>query len=242
MLEAQSLSAHRGRRVLIGLLAVALILLPLYLWPLRLGLGGLSNVAALLGIVGDPRDPAAVARIPQEAWEVLMGDADAPPFPSGGATTPRNLTMIADLEELTGGVVDAGPGALLGEDSAVAPSLLAAAGGPGGVAAAADPAGESSGSAPSGLLAASPGGGSADGPGSNWSQFGGGFRDLGPWSGGGGPLLLTTAAPFGPGSDPVAPTPTPEPATLLLIGSNAALLGAAAWKRRRRRRGTTPIG
>jgi hypothetical protein len=228
MLEGQSPSARRGRRVLIGLLTVALILLPLYLWPLRLGLDGLSNVAALLGIAGDPRDPAAVARIPQETWEVLMRGVDTPPSLSGGPTTRANLTMIADLEEFTGGAVDAGAGALLGEGSAVVQDLIAA-----------DPAGES---APSGLLAATPGGASADGPGSNWSQFGGGFRGLGPWSGGGEPLRLTGAAPFGPGSDPVAPTPTPEPATLLLVGSNAALLGAAAWKRRRRRRGTTPIG
>jgi hypothetical protein len=225
----------------IALLAVALILLPLYLWPLRLGLGGLSSVAALLGIAGDPRDPAAVARIPQDAWEVLMGGADAPPSPSGGATTtPPNLTMIADLKEITGGALDAGPAPLLGEDSALAQDLIAAAGGGGGVAAGVDTPGEASGSPASSLLASYPGGGSGDGGygGSNWSQFGGGYRDFGPWSGGGGPLLLTS----GPGSDPVAPTPTPEPATLLLIGSNAALLGAAALKRRRSRRGSTPIG
>ena len=43
-------------------------------------------------------------------------------------------------------------------------------------------------------------------------------------------------------SNPGALEPTPEPATLVLVGSNLALLGVAAWKRRRRRRETAPIG
>ena len=42
--------------------------------------------------------------------------------------------------------------------------------------------------------------------------------------------------------DPSAPTPTPEPATLPLIGSNVLLLGVALWRRFRSVKETQPIG
>jgi hypothetical protein len=56
-----------------------------------------------------------------------------------------------------------------------------------------------------------------------------GLSNLGPSSGGGrGPISRWDPV------DPGSPTPTPEPATVVLIGSNLALLGAFAWRRRRR--------
>jgi hypothetical protein len=91
-----------------------------------------------------------------------------------------------------------------------------------------------------------PGGGT--GTGNPWSEFapGGypGLGNLGPWSGGGpggGPSFSIPGPTFDP-SNPGALEPTPEPATLVLVGSNLALLGVAAWKRRRRRLETPPIG
>ena len=71
-----------------------------------------------------------------------------------------------------------------------------------------------------------------------------GLGNLGPWHGGGpggGPRVSSLAPPLDPG-DPGDLAPTPEPATLLLVGSNLALLGAAAWRRCRRRLGIPPIG
>jgi hypothetical protein len=67
--------------------------------------------------------------------------------------------------------------------------------------------------------------------------------NLGPWSGGGpggaGRRGLASTSPISTWDpvDPGSPTPTPEPATVVLIGSNLALFGAFAWRRRRRRGG-----
>jgi len=79
MQHAGSLPSRRGRWILIALLILLLILLPLYLWPLRGGLGGLPGASALSGSVRDPRSAAAVARIPRDVWDALMGHVDAPP-------------------------------------------------------------------------------------------------------------------------------------------------------------------
>ena len=91
-----------------------------------------------------------------------------------------------------------------------------------------------------------PGGGT--GIGGAPSGFGpGGYPGLGnpgPGHGGGpggGPPVSILAPTLDPG-DPGDLAPTPEPATLLLVGSNLALLGAAAWRRCRRRLGIPPNG
>src|SRR5262249_8840476 len=57
---------------------------------------------------------------------------------------------------------------------------------------------------------------------------------------GGGPRIGSVVSISDPGDG--APTPTPEPATMVLIGSNVALLGAAVLRRRRRRRETDLSG
>ena len=255
MVDAESQPATR-RRIVVVVLALLLILLPLYLWPVHIGSGGLPGLSALLGTVGDQRDPAAVARIPGDAWDVLMGGADAPPSLPPATLPPPNLTMIADPQELTGSALGGGP---LDEDAMLVPGLIAGAGGSGDATEGWGAGGEAVGSSPpSSLLASHAGGGSGDGNG--WSQFGGGYRDLGPGAGGGNPPGISSVPSFGPaagGGNPpgtpnvpsfgpgdghAVPTPTPEPATLILVGSNVALLGAAAWKRRRRRRGLPAMG
>ena len=252
MVDSESQSAPRARRILVAVLALLLILLPLYLWPLHIGSFGLPGLSALLSTAGDPRDPAAVARIPGDAWDVLMGGADPPPSLPPAASAPPNLTMIADPQELTGSVA----GGSVGEDATLAEGLIVGAGGSGDSTEGWGPGGEAVGSPPSSLLASYPGGASGDGNG--WSQFGGGYRDLGPGSGGRNPGItsapslspgsgggnpdITSVPSFGPGDGHAVPTPTPEPATLILVGSNVALLGAAAWKRRRRRRGLPAMG
>jgi len=236
MPDAESLSSRRGRRVLIALLILLLILLPLYLWPLRGGLDGAPGASALSGLVRDPRNAGALARIPGDVWDALMGHVDAPPASAPPATPLRNLTMITQAE--------ATPGNGLDPDAAGAPLLetlvhdmVAQLGGSSdGASGGADTPSE-----PVDFLAGSPysgsGGGTGGGNPLTGVGHGGspGHGPLGGGAGGGGP-------PFsgpGPGSifDPPNPgtlEPTPEPATLVLVGSNLALLGAAAWARRRR--------
>lgn len=231
------LPSRRTRRILVTLLILLLILLPLYLWPLRGGPGGLPGASALPGATGDPRSAAAVARIPSEVWDALMGYADAP-LPSAPPTRPprppRNLTMIAQVEEIPGP----------GDDEGVDPPALARAmltrlepsepsnGNPGSGDAA---------SAPAEFLADSPYAGPGTGNLSGAFAPGGHFNpNLGPWPGGGPRFSIP-----GPTLDPGAAgdlAPTPEPATLVLLGSNLALLGAAEWKRRRRRLEAPPAG
>jgi PEP-CTERM motif len=233
MQDAEPLSSRRGRRALIALLILLLILLPLYLWPLRGGLGGVPGASALSGLVRDPRSAAALARIPGDVWDALMGHVDAPPPSSPPATPLRNLTMITQAE--------ATPGKGLDPDAAGAPLLetlardmVAQLGGPSDGA----PGGADTPSEPVDFLAGSPYSGSGGGTGGGNPLTGfahGGSPGYGPLGGGsgGGPRVS------GPGSifDPPSPgtlEPTPEPATLVLVGSNLALLGAAAWARRRR--------
>jgi hypothetical protein len=231
------LPPRRGRRILVALLVLLLILLPLYLWPLRGSFGGLPSASALLGSMLDPRDPAAAARIPGDVWDALMGGTDAAPAPSPGPP-PRNLTMISELEEYRAGGLDAGiRGSLLDEDpSMLAHALIGQVGTPWqtweGAAASGD--GETT-SSPSPPGAGSPSGSTGDGtPWAGIPPLGGSPGYLGPWTSGG------PGGPLGPGpvfplAAPPAPTPTPEPGTLLLMGSTLGLLGAAAWKRQRRR-------
>jgi hypothetical protein len=245
MQDAESLPSRRGRRGLIALLILLLILLPLYLWPLRGGLGALRGASALPGTVRDPRSAAAVAQIPGDVWDALMGNTHAPPPSPPPAKPPRNLTMIVSAEGIPGGGLEEGAG---GPPFSEGPSALARGmlaqlgpsdlsdGSPGGGDASSTP----------GEIASTPGGGT--GTGYTPSGFGpGGYPglgNLGPWSGG-GPGGEPRISGLAPTFDPAGPgdlAPTPEPATLLLVGSNLALLGAAAWKRRRRRLGIRPIG
>jgi hypothetical protein len=245
MLDAEPLPSRRGRRGLIALLILLLILLPLYLWPLRGGPGRLPGASALPGSVRDPRSAAAVAQIPGDVWDALMGHSPAPPPSPPPAKPPRNLTMIASADGIPGSGLDEGPGGLPLSD---APSSLARGmltrlgssdlsdGSPG------------AGDAPSAPVdfTSTPGGGM--GPGNTPSGLGpGGYPglgNLGPWNGGGpggGPRVSGLAPTLDQG-DPGDLASTPEPGTLVLVGSNLVLLGAAAWKRCRRRLGTAPIG
>jgi hypothetical protein len=220
MPDAEPLPSRRGRGILIALLML-LILLPLYLWPLR-GPGVLPGASALPGSVPDPRSAAAIARIPRAVWDALMEHSGAPAPPSAlPPRTPGNLTMIIEV-----------PGNGLGPDSpaSLASGLIARRGGP------LDPSDNQPGdgaaaSAPGEFLA------SSEGTGTGSSSSGFHLGSLGPWSGGGssgGPRVSTPGPTFSPG-EPGALEPTPEPATLALVGSNLVLLGGAAYRRRRRR-------
>jgi hypothetical protein len=243
MQDAEPLPSRRGRRGLIALVILVLILLPLYLWPLRGGPGVLQSSSALPGSARDPRSAADVAQIPGDVWDALMGHAHAPPLSPPPAKPPRNLTMIAQADGIPGGGLDEGAGGTPLSDgpSSLARGMLArlgssdlSDGSPGGgdapsvpVEFASTPGGTETGNAPSGF-----------GPGGYP-----GLGNLGPWTGGGpggGPPLSSLGPTLDPG-DPADLAPTPEPATLVLVGSNLALLGAATWKRRRRRLGTPPI-
>jgi hypothetical protein len=242
MQDAESLPSRDGRRGLIALLILLLILLPLYLWPLRGGLAGLPGASALPGPVRDPRSAAAVAQIPGDVWDALMGHTHAPPPSPPLTKPPRNLTMIA--EGIPGGGLDEGAGGTLLADSpsALARGMLARLGS--SDLSDGNPEGGDAPSVPV-ELASTPGG---TGTGNSPSGFGpGGYPglgNLGPWTGGGpggGPRLSSLGPTLDPG-DPGDLAPTPEPATLALVGSNLALLGVAAWKRRRRRLGIAAAG
>jgi hypothetical protein len=244
MQDAEPPPSRHRRRTLIALIVLLLILLPLYLWPLRGGLAGLPGASAPPGSVRDPRSAAAVAQIPGDVWDALMGHTGAPPSPPS-PKPPRNLTMITHGGGIPGGGLDEGAGAggttVSDTTPAFARGMLAQLGSadlPGG-----NPAGDTA-STPEEFSTSSPGGGSG-GP-SNGVGPGGypGFSNLFPWSGGGGgggPRLTSLEPTFGPGG-PGALQPTPEPATLALVGSNLALLGVAAWRRRRRRLGIPAPG
>jgi hypothetical protein len=246
--DSGALPARRGRRILIAALILLLVMLPLYLWPLRGGRGGLPSASALSGSLRDPRNPAAVAGIPSDVWDALMartgGPAPAPPKP------PLNLTMIAAPEEIGGarpfGVLSTGafdgplphrPGmiALLGDGSPASESKSG---------------GDDSPSSPVQFLASSSNQERGTGNGSGGFGSGGypSFSNLGPWSGGGsGDPGRDSSHSISPGStwDPTdsgLPAPTPEPATIVLVGSNLALLGAFGWRRRRGREETDRSG
>jgi len=229
--------------MLVALFVLLLILLPLYLWPLRGSPSGLPSTSGRSGAVGDPRSPAAVAQIPGDVWDALMGGGGAPPPSSAAAPAePRNLTMIAELEDLTGSGLAVGS-PFPESAAALARGMITQ------LEALSDVSDGGSGayerpSTPGQLLAGDPAGGSGAGP---WPIAfpPGGYPSLdnvGPWTGGGPggighrsiPTPMFDLGGVGP------PQPTPEPATLILVGSNLVLLGTAAWKRRRR--GAPPIG
>jgi hypothetical protein len=238
--DAGSLPVDRGRRIVIALPIFLLILLPLYLWPLRSGLGALPWTATLTARPQkDPRDPAALAAIPSAVWEALLNEGSGSAHGSAGSPkglAPQNLTMIAPPEAGNGpGILEPGSA-----DSLSGSGLLTNVIGP--------TEGKSGDAAPS---PSSTAGSSTAEPFDSWLLAGGGQGNAGPWpSGGGGgvggsrglPTALGT--PFGgdapsvgppvelvlsPG-DPVAPHPAPEPGTVALVG---LLLASVAWNHRR---------
>ncbi len=234
--ESDPLPRRHGRRISIALLILLLILLPLYLWPLRSAMTGPRGAAALSGPARDPRNASEVARIPGDVWDALMGRTAEPPPSAPALNPPRNLTMIAQLEEIAGvEAIDVGsgprhPGMLSLLDDA-SHSLESNA------------SGDGSPSSPLQFLATPSSGEQGTGNGSDWVGSNGyaGLSDLGPWGGGGpggrgrGAPLLTSSDPTWNPSDPGSLAPTPEPTTILLLGSNLTLLGVTAWRRRRRR-------
>jgi hypothetical protein len=233
MQDAEPLSSRRGRRRLIALLILLLILLPLYLWPLRGGLGSLPGASALPGSVRDPRSAAAVAQIPGDVWDALMGHTPAS-SPSPPTTPPRNLTMIARADGIPGSGLDEGP-SLADSPSSLARGMLARLGS--SDLSDGNPAGGSAPFAPE-ELTSTPGATGTAGPMGGFAPGGyPGLGDLGPWAGGGGSGGGPRLSSLGPALDPGNPgdlAPTPEPGTLVLVGSNLVLLGVAAWKRGRR--------
>ena len=253
MQDAVPSSSRRNRWAVIALLALLLILLPLYLWPLRGGLSGLPGTSAPPGSVRDPRSAAAVAQISSDVWNALMGRTPAA-APSSPSARPRpNLTMITSAEVPGSGLPGLDDEPLPDSPSALARGLLAQFGTTG------VPDG-SSGGGDAASPSTDPSSASEDGAGTGGApaEFGpGGYftlGNLGPWTGGGpgggpggggpsgglggrAPISgLVQALDAGPGDL----APTPEPATLVLVGSNLALLGAAAWRRSRRRLGVPP--
>jgi PEP-CTERM motif len=227
IMDGEAPPASRRRRLLIALLLLAFVLLPLYLWPLRADLGWWPASPSTSGPVPDPRSAAALAGIPRAIWDALMGRtaAAAPALPPRG---PRNLTMIAEMTDALTGPLDPDPGAAAPTASPTIDELVVA------------------------QLGVTPEAATGSGDGSGEAGAGtpttGGYPNLLPWSvggpgggPGGGARILPPSSGFGPG-DPGAPAPTPEPATLILVGSNLALLGAAAWRRHRRRRQSAPRG
>ena len=235
----------QGRRIAIVLLILLLIALPLYLWPLRGSGTGLPGAAAQSGSPRDPRDASAVAHIPADVWDGLMDDARSGHKGKEGRR-PGNLTRFAQLEDGPGaGSMDtrSGGGALWPRDT-LSRSFGALDSGDRG-----DGSGGSSGESPSSptQFLASPSGnqGSGTGSGSGWSGgYSGGAGNFGPFGGGGGAGGSGGGGPFlvGDPGDSSAPAPTPEPTTILLVGSNLALLGAAAWRRLSTMKEGKPIG
>ena len=231
----------QGRRIAIVLLILLLIALPLYLWPLRGSGTGLPGAASHSGLPRDPRDASAVAHIRADVWDGLMDDGRSGPKGKDGRR-PGNLTRIAQLEDgPAAGSVDAGSSGVssLWPRDSLSRSFGALDSGDKG-----DGSGGGAGDTPSSptQFLAGPAGnqGSGGGSGGGWNGgHSGGAGNFGPFGGGGGggggggaggsggdgPFLV------GDPGDPSAPAPTPEPMTILLVGSNLALLGAAAWRR-----------
>jgi hypothetical protein len=241
---------RRGRRIVLALLILLLILLPLYLWPLRGGGSGLPGAAALSRPPFDPRDAAAVAHLPADVWEDLMDGSSGP----HGARPPKgsgNLTRMEPLDDGAAGPFDVGAGG-----GPLPPRHDALSRGHGITALLGDGLDQSSGQsggagdslpAPAQFVAG-PTSSESGGTGTGWG--GGGYSgfpgNLGPFAGGGGPggrsgPSGTTPTFISDTGDPSAPAPTPEPGTIILVGSNLALLGAAAWRRLRRREETGPM-
>ena len=230
MQDAESLLSRRGRRILIVLL-ILLILLPLYLWPLRGGRGGVPGASALSGLARDPRSAAALGRIPGDVWAALMGHVDAPSLSPPPPAPLRNLTMITQAEEFPGGGQDA---PLSESPSSYARGMLAQLGGLSDLSDGA-PGGADTPSAPVDFFSDGSHGAPGGGTGTGFAPGGSpGFGDLGPRIGGGPggfPGFSSPGLTFDP-DNPGSLEPTPEPATLVLVGSNLALFLGIAWKRR----------
>ena len=243
---------------MLALLILLLIALPLYLWPLRGGGSGLPGAAALSRPPLDPRDAAAVAHLPADVWEGLMREGLMREGLMGGSSRPHgapppagsgNLTRIGPLDDSAAGPFDIGTGG--GSlppryDTLSRGHEITAFLGDG-----LDPSSGQAGGADDSLPApvqflAGPTSGENAGTGSGWGgggHGGGSPGNLGPFAGGGGPggpggPSGTTPTFFSDPGDPSVPAPTPEPGTILLVGSNLALLGAAAWRRLRGREET----
>jgi hypothetical protein len=219
----------------VALLILLSILLPLYLWPLRGSGTGLPGAAALSRPPRDPRDAAAIAHLPADVWEGLMGEDPSGRHGEASPKAPGNLTRIAELDDDIGAVAGSLP-----------PRYDRLYRGHGITGLFADESHRSNGQ-PNGSgdslpepvqFLAGPASGESTGSGNGWGGGGSGLLgNPGPFTGGGGGGGRggSTAPTFSSDAgDPGAPAPTPEPTTILLVGSNLALLGAAAWRRLRR--------
>lgn len=232
----QPVGSRRARRVALFLAILLLTGVPLYLWPLRGGIQGLPGAAALSGLPPDPRSATAVAQLPADVWDGLLGHGGSPASSSGGAMAPGNLTRIAPHEEDDAGA-GSGSGSFPRLDAGAMPpmtTLLVASG--------AASAGESPGGSSGDSISSSGGAGGQGGSG-EWSPVPGG---VGPFGGGGGAAgggdgVASPAFVAGPNPDD-PPMPTPEPGTLRLVGFNLAVIGAIAWRRLSRGRERKPSG
>jgi len=235
----------QGRRIAILLLILLLIAVPLYLWPLRGSGTGLPGAAAHSGLPRDPRDASAVAQIPADVWDGLMDDGRSGHKGKEGPR-PGNLTRIAQLDVPGASSVDTSSGGVssLWPRDTLSRLFGALDNGDRG-----DGSGGGTGDTPSSptQFLAGPSGnqgsGSGSGSGSSGGYSGGG-GGFGPITGGGGAGGSGGGGPFlvGDSGDSSAPAPTPEPTTILLVGSNLALLGAAAWRRLNAMKEGKPIG
>lgn len=250
-----SLPGGRGRRIALALLILLLIFLPLYLWPLRGGLGALPWAAALTGSAPkDPRDAAALADIPRDVWDALLNVSSGTAHGSAGSHEGRgaqNLTMIMAGENGDGSNIPDSPSGLPSGDEPP-PGLLASVTGPTeGKSDEPDPSPPSTtGSSSPGELDSWPlvGGGQGHGAGP-WPGGGGGGRSRGfptalggiPFTGDEASVGPPTVIVLGPG-DPIAPHPAPEPGTVALVGLNVLLLAGIAWNHRRNKEARARIG
>lgn len=226
--------SRRRRRIAILVAILLLIGLPLYLWPLRGGIQGLPGASALGGAPRDPRSATAVAQLPADVWDGLMGHGGAP---AGRPKPPGNLTRIAPHEDGDGNRSLDGSGITVpGLGAASTPTMTTmlmdvGAGAGGGTPA--DQSGIDSASSGSGTGSPPIGDGSGGQVGNPVSGGSSPFPGSpGPFSGGGGPGSGGFAPPTfitdpNPSEPPMA---TPEPSTLMLAGANLTLLGAVVWR------------